>query len=41
MNKEEGNLKLLIRNLRTKKYEKYKVQGDSFAIVSGEESKKD
>ena len=39
--KEEGNLKLLIRSLRTKKYEKYKIQGDSLSVVPRETSKED
>ena len=37
----EGQLRILVRNLRTKRYEKYKVQGDTFSVVSGEEGQKD
>lgn len=40
-NKNSGNLKVLIRSLRTKKYEKYKIQGDSLPVVQGEKGKED
>lgn len=38
--KGDGNLKLLVRSLRTKKYEKYKIQGDSLPVIQGEKSQK-
>lgn len=37
----KGNLKVLVRSLRTKKYEKYTIQGDSISVIQREESKKD
>lgn len=40
-NKNNGNLKVLIRSLRTKKYEKFTIQGDSLSVVQREKSKKD
>lgn len=39
--RKTGNLNYLIRSLRTKKYEKYKIQGDSLSVIPREESKKD
>ena len=37
----KGNLKVLVRSLRTKKYEKYTIQGDSLSVVQREKGKKD
>ncbi len=32
-NENEGSLKILIRNLRTKKYEKYKIPADQVLLL--------
>lgn len=36
-----GSLKILVRNLRTKKYEKAKIQGDLFPKLFTKESEGD
>lgn len=37
--KTEGSFKVLVRNLRIKKDEKYKIQNNEDAFIPGEESK--
>lgn len=41
MVESNGSLKILIRNLRTKKYEKAKIQGDLFPELFAKESEGD
>lgn len=40
MRKDEASLKILIRNLRTKRYEKNTIQGGSLHELQSEGSKK-
>lgn len=41
MNNNTGSLKILIRNLRTKKYEKVKIQGNLFPELFKPKGEKD
>ena len=41
MVESNGSLKILIRNLRTKKYEKAKIQGDRFPELFAKEREGD
>ena len=41
INNNKGNLKVLVRSLRTKKYEKFTIQGDSLPVLQREKSKED
>jgi len=36
---QKGDLKVFIRNLRTKRYEKNKIYGDTTSIVQDEDGK--